>query len=220
MRPIKTIAIASFLSLFLWTSCDKKPNVEAEVTNEISKDLQRFAEKRSKKPRPITQRERQKYRHNLDISKDTASYYNIEDAVVNVVVPVPNESFEYFGSYNVSSGSRKAILFIINNKNRDTVCGKDMNYLLEKPIGISSVGRTTLWRKLKMRKGEKLLVFTYSDHYEDFKDKIKEIRKSYEKYVRDGDISFDCGQLPFFKDFDPENKQPKESGGGVIVEGP
>ena len=231
MKTIKISFFTLIISLLIFSSCDK--NIDQLTYERIQEDLRKFDEEERLRPRIITAAERLLFNHNLDLADRNKknSYFNTNSNSIKIQVPLPSEDFHYFATYNVSSSTRKAMLVIVDNAKRDSVCNSTpMNYMLETPLEVRNIGRTTtLLRRLKLEKNDSITVFVFSDNIDDLGKtrlerilEIHKIRRSYEKYVRDDSIIFGCGNLP------PELKgnaflvpvRPRESGGGVIIEGP
>lgn len=165
--------------------------------NELSQDQNVFFEiteiKTTSKTTP--------YQSNLEVQSGP-SYFNVETNRVQLQIPIATGNFQYYNSYDISSDTQKALFVVISDNSNKTSLEKEITHLMDGFIGFDSINNFS-----SLNTEEELLVIIYNDNIDHFTSNQEEILADFRNQVLTGTVSM-------------FERRPRESGGGVIVEGP
>lgn len=176
-----------------------------------------------------------KYKDNLLVKKKESYYEFVKnpstgkviDTVIHIKISVPNENYRLKGVYNVfkrQTANIKAIAVHISDETTNPTCGVGTSKLLDLAIPIRYIeGHHLSRKKLTINKGDILRIGIINDYTPDFSQSRASILNQLEIDLLNNEPS-NCRVFKKRKDKLPEGMlaiiRPRESGGGVIVEGP
>lgn len=154
--------------------------------------------------RPINQFKKTNnlYSKNLEVKKEI-SYYNSIDKTIYLELPIANNKFKHFNTYNISSGTNSAILVLISDNTNITSLDKDITHLMDGYIPFENIENFNS-SKIKFEEINELKVIIYNDNPDHFYENKNLILLDFQKKLN---THF-------------SRKDPDEKGGGIIVEGP
>lgn len=223
-----------------FSSCKEqnKKNEKTKVNQSTkSKDFNRASEMNPFQVIPRDFRntdEAQKYSDNLlVVVKDSYFEYvknnsgKVIDTVINLKISVPNDKYRLRSAFNlfkIQTGTTKAIAVHITDKTIDKACGAGVAKLLDLKIPINEIlGHSASGKKLQLNMGDQLMVGVINESIPDFTQSGPYILARLENDFR-GPYNFFCKDFPNRKKDSIDGTlayfQPKEGGGGVIIEGP
>lgn len=168
-------------------------------------------------PRPYDISRDRNVIENLVIPKNDSSYFNLQQKIISVNIPVSDSIFQIYGAYHIySNGNDKGIALLISNKSVISDCGNSSKYILDLKIPLKKVKPTTRNEALTLNEKDRLKILIINDFPFDFTRTRDSILKELERTFSSASSNFTCEPL-FFKS---ELVRPRESGGGVIIEGP
>lgn len=212
------VLLITLITIFFF-SCKETPK------KKVTAPLLLTTYTKKKKPRKIKAKEKKIYKRQLEIvtgSRDF-SYFDKDtrDSIV-LRIPVANDNFKFYNIYNITNGNNKGILVIISDNSKNEVCEiSEKTHILDTLVFAHKLKhyRTNLSLTLKMK--DSLQTFVFNDYLPNFlKDSLKYINRHHAVLERVGDWTWSCENSFFQEYFNIDDKQPKESGGGVIVSFP
>ena len=157
----------------------------------------------------------------------TTSYFDVDrkDTVVTLFVPVPSKKYIPLKAFHLHSNKQEqAMAVLISDFSQNSACRDTTNvYILKFEVPIGSIEANTRQEKIKLEKKNDLSVSVINDHPIDFAKYKEGLLASLSGRLRRPDYSFICRDIPdsLYTKYKPILiAKPKESGGGVIIEGP
>lgn len=223
-----------FISLFLVSySSYQKSIIKTTSIGAEKKELKTFylqSSKKGKKPRKINtntprgRRERNRYKCQLEIAtgNNEFSYFNRNKlSEIALRIPLPNDKFRLYRSYNISNKNNKGILLVITDNTADRVEGIP-SHILDTIISTERIFNFKNKKPLELKSKDELTVFVLNENKADFLgDSLWYLKREY-KSLKRGDYIF-CNKSISDKIISKKTRSnkvllPDQKGGGVIVE--
>lgn len=134
-------------------------------------------------------------------------------------IPIPkNSKYQFYKAYNLmpkSSGNIKAIAVHISDKTDNLICGEKPEDFLPVLIPLSSIVPYNMVDTLTLDKGDSLKVFVFNENIDTMSpDELNNALNIFQGRAKNPGYDFKCDK------WKNHPVRPKESGGGVIIEGP
>lgn len=168
----------------------------------------------------ISPEEKDAYDFLLQIKKGKGFSYFTDNGTgrkdsLRLKIPVANKNYKFINAYNVFNNNNiphKTIVVHITDSTERISCGDTITHILDVKLSARDIHGANL----DVEKNDKLSIFVINDTFSSFNQNRSNYISEIKKYLPINITN--CNQITF--PFNKDIFEPKESGGGVIVNGP